>query len=65
VDAKNTLVGALIEETLPSIEEAAFAGVEGALAAELGAPTAAAQGATREQRRSRRKRDVRARPRSV
>jgi hypothetical protein len=58
VDAKNTLVEARIDQTLVTIEEAAFVGVEGAL--EHGA-----QGATREQRRSRRKRDVRARTISV
>jgi hypothetical protein len=65
VDAKNTLVEARIDQTLSTIEEASLAGVEGALAVERGAPGADDQGVTREQRRSRRKRDVRARTISV
>jgi hypothetical protein len=65
VNAKNTLVGARIDQTLPTITGAAFAGVEGTRASELAAPTTGDPGVTREQRRSRRKRDVRARTISV
>ena len=65
MDPKNAIAGDLIDETsLPGIEPASPV-VEGALALDADATPADDKGVTREQRRSRRKRDVRARTISV
>ena len=64
MDPKNAIAGDLIDETsLPA--EPASPTVEGALALDTDAATTEDKGVTREQRRSRRKRDVRARTISV
>jgi hypothetical protein len=65
MDPKNAIVGDLIDET--SLAEPASPTVEGALALDTDATTEGSEekGVTREQRRSRRKRDVRARTISV
>ena len=63
MDPKNAIAGDLIDET-SLLEEPASPTVEGALALDTDA-TSEDKGVTREQRRSRRKRDVRARTISV
>jgi len=65
MDANRALVGDLIDGTWPAAAEPTFPTVEGALALDIGATTTDEKGVTREQRRSRRKRDVRARTISV
>jgi hypothetical protein len=64
MDPKNAIAGDLIDETSLSAEPASPT-VEGALALDTDAATSDEKGVTREQRRSRRKRDVRARTISV
>jgi hypothetical protein len=60
MDSKN-----VIGEELVDVTSLMMSGVDGALALDLDAPVTEEEGATREQRRSRRKRDVRARTISV
>lgn len=65
MDPKNTIDGDSIDETSLPISEPASPTMEGALALDTDAAKTDEQGVTREQRRSRRKRDVRARTISV
>ena len=65
MDPKNAIVGDLIDETSLPAGEPTSPVVEGALALDMDAVTTDEKGVTREQRRSRRKRDVRARTISV
>ena len=65
MDPKNSIVGDLIDETSLPAGEPTSPMVEGALALDANATTPDEKGVTREQRRSRRKRDVRARTISV
>ena len=65
MDPKNAIVGDLIDDTSLPAGEPTSPRVEGALALDLDAITTDEKGVTREQRRSRRKRDVRARTISV
>ena len=66
MDPKNAVVGDLFDETSLSATEPASPMLEGALALDTdGAQQTDEKGVTREQRRSRRKRDVRARTRSL
>jgi hypothetical protein len=67
MDPKNAIAGDSIDETSLSVNEPASPQAEGALALNIDAATAGDEekGVTREQRRSRRKRDVRARTISV
>lgn len=65
MDPKNAIVGDLIDETSLPVTEPTSPTVEGALALDTDAATTEDKGVTREQRRSRRKRDVRARTISV
>jgi hypothetical protein len=66
MDPKNAIVGDLIDETSLPAHEPGSPMVEGALALDADATTTDEEkGVTREQRRSRRKRDVRARTISV
>ncbi len=65
MDPKNSIVGDLIDETSLPAGGPTFPMVEGALALDTAATPTDEKGVTREQRRSRRKRDVRARTISV
>ena len=65
MDPKNAIAGDLIDETSLPATEPASPLAEGALALDTDAASSDDKGVTREQRRSRRKRDVRARTISV
>ena len=65
MDPKNAIAGDSIDETSLPVSEPASPTTEGALALDTDAAPADDKGVTREQRRSRRKRDVRARTISV
>ena len=65
MDPKNAIAGDLIDETSLPAAEPTSPVAEGALALDIDATSTDEKGVTREQRRSRRKRDVRARTISV
>ena len=65
MDPKNSVAGDLIDETSLLAAEPASPTIEGALALDADGAVSDDKGVTREQRRSRRKRDVRARTISV